>query len=872
MRRTLLIIATFACLGTSSTTASAAQEKAPAFFEAHCHSCHAGAESKGGLDLLELEAAPVGPETFALWLKVYDRVDAGEMPPPKRKRPAAEDWAKARAWLRDSLLADERTKAASASRPILRRLTRVEYENTVRDLLDLPGIALKDELPADGSGIGFDTNADGLDISHVTMAAYVEAAEKAIDMAVATRPTPPKPIRQRISLANRGGGVAYVLLQGHAVALKDKKPDANFPPAGKYQHIDENAHDRMGMFDNASVGLFLPEYEGFSAYFVEFATVHPGFYRLRTPLWSFLWDKGQVLPSRGTEAARLSIVHLIGDGTGLGHPSRVLGYYDAPSIREKVHEITTWLNYREIIGFNTATLAALDGPMAPNRLMGRTATGIACDYLEIEGPLFDQWPPRSHERLFGKLPLVAFQKTAGGVRPPDRKPIVQEIGLAKNRPDPVRGIWTVRSDRPTADADQLLGVFLRRAFRRPVPAELRNQYVALVSARMKAGDCFEDAMRFAYRAALCSPEFLYHIEPQTAVDDHALASRLSYFFWRSMPDQALSKLADEGKLHQPETLHAEIGRLMADPRFDRFVEDFLAQWLRLREIAATDPDKKLYPEFSPYLQDSFVAETRAYFRELLAKDLGAAYFVKSDFAMLNQELATLYGVPGVEGSQIRRVKLPAGSARGPFLSQGSILKITANGTVTSPVPRGAFVLDRLLGRPPDPPPATVPAIEPDVRGATTIREQLNKHRSNAACASCHARIDPPGFALEGFDVIGGERTRYRSIGSGDKAPRGSIDPLIHIVFKLGPPVEPSGTLPDGRTFRNYREFQDLLAADPRPLLANFARQLTAFGLGRRPTFTDRVAVEAVVDRAMQKGGGIRTLVYELLESPLFRGR
>ncbi len=222
-------------------------------------------------------------------------------------------------------------------------------------------------------------------------------------------------------------------------------------------------------------------------------------------------------------------------------------------------------------------------------------------------------------------------------------------------------------------------------------------------------------MRRAYQAALCSPDFLYLIEPSGGLDDHALACRLSYFFWRSMPDAALMKRADSGTLHQPEILRAEVDRLLNDPKSSRFTEDFLGQWLRLRQIAATDPDRKLYPEFSLYLQDSAVAESRLFFRELIAKDLGVKHLVKSDFAMLNERLATLYGIPGVTGSAFRRVPLPAGSPRGAFLTQASILKLTANGTTTSPVPRGAFVMDRLLGLPPDPPPPNIPAIEPDVR-------------------------------------------------------------------------------------------------------------------------------------------------------------
>jgi hypothetical protein len=246
--------------------------------------------------------------------------------------------------------------------------------------------------------------------------------------------------------------------------------------------------------------------------------------------------------------------------------------------------------------------------------------------------------------------------------------------------------------------------------------------------------------------------------------------------------------------------------------------------------------------------------------------------VKSDFAMLNEKLAVHYGIPGVKGSQIREVALPPGSPRGPFLTQASILRITANGTTTSPVPRGAFVMDRLLGQPPEPPPPNIPAIEPDVRGAKTIREQLDKHRNNPSCASCHAKMDPPGFALEAFDVIGGQRTRYRSIGAGDPAPRGPIDPFIGISFKLGPNVDASGELPDGRAFKSIDEFQDLLAADSDRLLKNLARQFAVYGTGRKLAFADRSQIDAVVASTQKNGGGVRTLIQELVQSPLFSAR
>jgi hypothetical protein len=238
--------------------------------------------------------------------------------------------------------------------------------------------------------------------------------------------------------------------------------------------------------------------------------------------------------------------------------------------------------------------------------------------------------------------------------------------------------------------------------------------------------------------------------------------------------------------------------------------------------------------------------------------------------MVNGRLAAHYGLPAVKGCTLRRVPLPPGSPRGGFLTQAAVLKVTANGTTTSPVPRGAFVLERILGKPPPPPPPNVPAVEPDVRGATTIREQLAKHRADTSCAACHAKIDPPGFALEEFDVIGGHRTRYRSLGMGDPAPRGNIDPFIGIGFRLGPKVDSSGVTTDGKRFSGTIEFQAILAADRDALLTNLAKQLSLYAVGRGASFADRDELAAIVARTNKAGGGIRTLIHEIVQSPLFQ--
>ncbi|HZE97424.1 MAG TPA: DUF1592 domain-containing protein [Planctomycetota bacterium] len=841
----------------------------PPFLEKHCVECHDAETRKGSLDLTALKADTANPETFARWVKVYDRVVAGEMPPKKKGAPPAAELQAFTAGMKTSLLAADRARLDAQGRTAVRRLTRGEYESTVRDLLALDGIPLESSLPSDGIANGFDKSSEALDLSHVNLSKYVEAADQILDMAIATAPKPPAVIQMHISLAKH---VGHILGNGDAVLLQGKELDPLYPPAGEQGHLDQGAHERMGSFSRGStVGLFRHEDESFKPYFQDFACLYPGRYKLKGSFWSFQWDKGKILPSRGTEAARLSIVHYQDDGRGGGHPSTVLGYYDAPSMESKIHEVEVWLNTKDGIGFNTASLAPAANYSRKGRSLAFTGPAIAVDFLDVEGPIHDVWPPRSHQALFGDLPIVEFKPAEHpGVRAPRRVVLKQAVVHCINRPDPAKEIWTVQSANPTADADRLLAAFLPRAFRRPVDAAVRRKYVERVEVLLKAGDCFETAMRWAYRAALCSPDFLYHVEPAGKLDDFALANRLSYLAWNSMPDAVLSGLASTGKLHDAKTLHAELERLLQDPRAERFVENFLGQWMKLRSIAANDPDNKLYPEFSAYLQDSMIGETQAYFRELISKNLGAGYLVKSDFAMLNEKLAVHYGIPGVKGSSIRRVALPPDCPRGPFLTQAAILKITANGTTTSPVPRGAFVMARFLGQPPEPPPPNVPAVEPDVRGAVTIREQLEKHRSFPGCANCHTKIDPPGWALESFDVIGGQRARYRTIGTGDNAPRGSIDPFIGIGFKLGPKVDASGSLPDGRPFAGILEFESMLADDSPRLLKNLAEQFARYAIGRDVAFCDRDDVARIVDRTRTQGGGIRTLMHELIDSPMFR--
>ena len=834
------------------------------FLDAHCLGCHDAATKKGGLDLENLPADLQKPETFRTWVKVHDQIRSGEMPPAKRKRPPQAETDASAGGLDAALVAADRRRQAEG-RAVFRRLNRTEYENSLRDLLALPGLSVRELLPEDGRAHGFDKTGTALDLSYVQLAKYTEAADVALDVATAPFKDRPELFKQRLYPAHEWS-FQNLLMFGDAVFLKDKKYDhGTFPiisdgPAFKNDHakLDALAKSYQG-----AVGVFRHGDEGNKLSFQrQFGAHFSGRYRLKLSLWAFQWDKGEVKPAARTEAVSLSA------------NGRLLGSFDAPSLKPTVHEIEVWLNYREYVELNAASLwPKYDSNGRKGKLTTLVHPGIAIDWLEVEGPLHDSWPPASHHRLFGDLPLGPMP--TGDVRPPPRAPLTAWHPAFQSTNGPGKFTHaTVASKEPAADAERLLADFLPRAFRRPVPPEEVRRYVDVVQKRQEAKRSFEGAMRAAYKAALCSPSFLFLKETSGRLDDRALAARLSYFLWNSTPDGELAALAAKDGLRDPKVLHAQVERMLSDAKAGRFVEDFLDQWLDLRDINLTTPDARLYPEFHPYLRDAMVAESRAYFRELLHKDLGSAHIVQSDFAMLNERLAAQYGIPGVAGSAIRRVALPADAHRGGFLTQAGVLKVTANGTTTMPVKRGVWVQSKILGWPPEPPPPDVPAVEPDVRGATTIREQLAKHRSSAACASCHARIDPPGFALENFDVIGAWRPRYRSLDKGDPVGENKVANFAPqwVGYRLGPVVDPAGELAGGRAFADIEQFKKLLLEDERQLARNFVGQLVVYATGAPVGYADRAAVVQILDRAKPGRYGLRSLIHEVVQSPLFQNK
>jgi hypothetical protein len=363
----------------------------------------------------------------------------------------------------------------------------------------------------------------------------------------------------------------------------------------------------------------------------------------------------------------------------------------------------------------------------------------------------------------------------------------------------------LRKPTPGKKPARLLRRFVNLAAREPVPEDALRKFERLVDSRLEAQEPFVDAVLAGYQAFLCSSHFLYLREPERAGDHYAVASRMSHFLTNTRPDAALLELARTKQLCDENVLRSETDRLIAGAGFERFVKNFTDYWLGLRHIRRDEPDVRLYPEyrFDDYLVESMEMETRAFVTAMIRDNLPAQVLVDADFAFVNDRLARHYGLAEaatITGSAMRRVTLPPESPIGGLLTQAAILKVTANGTSTSPVVRGAWIMERLIGESPPAPPASVPAVEPDIRGAKTIRELLALHTKSESCAGCHARFDPVGLALENFDIFGGWRTRYRGVEQGERVT--GIDRAGHdFVYTLAAPVDAAGHTAGRPSFR-----------------------------------------------------------------------
>ena len=848
-----------------------------AFLQKNCFECHDADSAKGGLDLTSLKFDTHDAKVFAEWVKVHDRVREGEMPPKKSAHPSATDVNAFLTALAQPLSAADQARESSEGRSSWRRLNRYEYENTLRDLLQAPWLQVKQILPEDGESHRFNKIGEALDVSHVQMAQYLAAADYALREVMAYQIARPetKTIRyygrEQKSFAGK-----------MKFSVFNTRPErATLPLLGYDAQPDVRAGTKPGTVgakdpvtrEKEAIGMTASAYEPIEPKFDAFEAPHSGHYKLRLSgytIWvgpggrSAAIDKAGkaslpgVPPPNAKPASWWIPDFDVASKGRRGEPItlyseikprllRLQGSVDF-SPEPSVQELDTWLLKGETIRPDPARLFRSRPPSWHNPLAEKDGQpGVAFKWLEVEGPILDSWPTAGHKLMFGDLPM---DKGADG-----------------------KGKLEIKSANPAADSERLLRAFMARAYRRPVKDEDVQRFLGVIKLAMKDGSPFAEAMIAGYSGVLCSPEFVCLEEKPGKLDDAALAARLSYFLWNSEPDATLRALAAKGELHKPDVLRAQTDRLIADPKSRRFVNAFLDYWLDLRKLDATSPDAGLYNDY--YLDDLLVEsaqlETQTFFDELLRTNLPARNIVASDFAMLNERLANHYGIPGVEGVKIRRVQLPKDSPRGGLLTQASVLKVTANGTTTSPVLRGVWVMERIIGKPPPPPPPSVPAVEPDIRGATTIREQLEKHRTQPTCNACHAKIDPAGFALENFDVFGGWRDKYRANGEGKKEV-GYGKNGQPFAFHLAMPVDASGELPGGGKFKNIRELKQLLLKDEKQIARNLTQQLMVYATGAAIRFGDRARIDDILTKTAPGNYGVRALIDEIVQSELFQNK
>jgi len=791
------------------------------FLSENCKECHNASDMAGGLDIDALDWAIELRENRERWIRVHDRVVRGEMPPESALKDA--EIAPIAETLKKTLHAEISERQDRDGRTSYRRLNRREFENSLHDLLGID-TPLQHLLPEDGRASGYDTVSEGLRISGLQLEKYLEVIELALDDCIRLTETPT--VFQKRLRYHDEKGVRENL---------DKAEGAVDPASG------EKHRQLFRQTENAIVFIS----HGYSPDDLrQFSPPASGLYRIRASAYAV---------DTRDEAVALKVY------SSDWKTSRMLRYFELPERVPRVVEFTTRLTPNEHLrfsGYGIGIDAQGKSVWNVDTVKDWKVPGMALEWVEIEGPLFEQWPPQSVSRVFGDSSVRKLEKRGAWTQ---NGPIAYE--LAPENPKSA-----------SADAIQR---FAQRAFRRPLQDGQADRFIALAHSELDSGRTYEQAMRVALRSILISPKFLMLEESPGKLDDYALASRLSYCFWSSPPDEELLDLAKSSKLSEADVLRAQVDRLLDSPRGREFIVSFAGQWLDLFQIDATTPDAKLYPEYDDLLRDSMVAETQWFFRELLQKNLPIGAIIDSDFVMIDRRLAEHYRLlgefhvsdPNLYGEEIRRVQLPQDSPRGGIMTHASVLKVTANGTVTSPVLRGAWILRRLIGRPPSPPPP-VNAIEPDTRGATTIREQLSKHRDSETCNRCHREIDPPGFALESFDVIGGFRENYRSVGEGT-APKAKLHGRDIWEYKLGKPVDPSGETSDGVPFSNIESFRNTLLRDQGQISRSLVEQFATYATGSAISFADREEIDRIAAEVQINGAGVRTLVHRVVASKLF---
>ena len=724
------------------------------FFKTNCFLCHNSKLKVGGLALdayTDAKSALRDRDTFE---KVVEKLRTGQMPPKGRPVPDAEQVTQVTQWFEMQFARLDREIKPDPGRVTARRLNRVEYNNTIRDLV---GVDFKPaaDFPADDSGYGFDNNGDVLSLSPVLMEKYLAAAEKIARKAIVADP-PPKPTRERID---------HAPVEQDAQPARDLAAVHDFPVEGDYV-----VRAMMGGRRNAELITISLDKKELKTFPVPTEDEAPRVGELRIHV------------TAGEHELRAALLH--DDSRPDAQPD--------PDEQKEAQK-----NKRRI-------------------------RDPYVDRFEINGPYNPHARPltASHKRIF-----------ICGHAPGEHKPECARLIVAE---------------------------LARRAYRRPVTAAEVNGLAHFVTLAEQNGDSFEQGVRVALEAILVSPHFLFRIESDPdpnnpagshRLDDYELASRLSYFLWSSMPDDELFRVAGEHKLHKPEVLTAQVRRMLLDPRSAALVDNFAGQWLELRNLDSVKPDPDRFPEFDESLRKAMKQETRLFFEAVVREDRSILDFIDGKFTYLNDRLAKFYGIPGVTGPEFRRVEL-TGQERSGILTQASVLTVSSYPTRTSPVLRGKWVLENFLNDPPPPPPPGVANLDEAAIGTTaSLRQQLEHHRANPACATCHSRMDPLGFGLDNYDAVGRWRTKDGKF-----------------------PVDADGTLPGGRTFHGPAELKGILRSDKGAFARCVTDKMLTYALGRGLERYDKPAVNLICNRLAADDYRFSALVMGIVESLPFQMR
>ena len=793
-----------------------------AFLKQYCFKCHGPDKQKAKRRYDQLPSTISTLDELELWQEILDQLNLAEMPPEDEMQPAKPQLLEAIRSITQSIAAARPRFAQQARHTPLRRMNSWEYRQTIGDLLGLNVEAWNpaENFPPEVKVNGFDNNGAGLITSGLLLDHYLSTAAQAIERATqfGARPALKKYAQQTPFYFNGN--------ESKDLPKLFKVDRFRFIPETPYTDL-YGRHYRGGHI-------------GFRPLHRQGGVAHSGVYiiRVRAAAVGRVHDYGKALGDfRNGDPLVMEIasVDRRGSVTSTGNVSKMTSLARI----ELTNEEPKWFEWKVYMeaGYEPE-VRFRNGPLAAKRMV-RVLTTQAADKPEFK-PFVDMKP--GYEKAHGVLKayrgpkLRVWEIQISG-------PFVKEWPLSGHQ----LMYGSLNPEELNRDnMRERLRIFAAKAFRRPLrPGEL-SPIESMVYRKLGEGMKPLKALQLGFQTILCSPAFLFLEEGEGKLSEHALAARLSYFLWSSTPDAELLKLAGKNKLKASATLREQVNRMLQDQRSNRFVQNFTRVWLNLDNIGETPPSKDFTVYYRDNLEEAMRNETQDFFKHVLEHNLPPSEFLEANYSFLNRELALHYGIEGVKGNHMRQVSIK-GTPRGGLLGQGAFLTASANGVDTSPVVRGIYVMEKLLGYSPPQPPPDVPEIEPDIRGAKTIREQLAKHREIATCAECHRKIDPLGFALENFDAIGRWRDQYGK----------------------GMPVNPAGKLPSGEAFASAGEFKNLMAQKHDQFTRCLTQKLLTYATGREQVPTDRPVIDSILREMKKDNQGLRDLIHLIVLSEVF---